>query len=75
MGGPPGAGAQGTSAIPARGRPPHTNHHGASRSGGAFNPKELVCGACSNTSGQTCLIHGEEYMEVGPTSRATPCVC
>lgn len=36
---------------------------GAGAQGGAFNPKELVCGACSNTSGQTCLIHGEEYME------------
>ena len=67
MGGPPGAGAQGT-LLPAAHLIPAsspTNHHGASRSGGAFNPKELVCGACSNTSGQTCQVHGEEYMEVG----------
>lgn len=30
----------------------------------AFNPKELICGACSNTLGQAdCRVHGDAYME------------
>lgn len=28
-----------------------------------YNPAELVCGACSNSRAQSCLKHGNEFME------------